>query len=165
MAAPVEQGQYVLGKLLGGWLYTLTLLCAFLTVCAGVYWAAAPSPISLGACLRPLAKAVAVSALPASLFVGACAVVIPGLTGPRLFYLLSAVLFGCNAAYVGSAEAMPFWLITAGDLIRLVWTHPDWPEAPVGSALANAGFLVGGTLLSCCLLLAKPGAWRERSGS
>ena len=35
----------------------------------------------------------------------------------------------------------------------------------VGSALANASFLMGGALLSCCLLLAKPGAWRERSGS
>ena len=90
---------------------------------------------------------------------------IPGLTGSRLFYLLSAVLFGCNAAYVGSAEAMPFWLITAGDLIHLVWVHPAWPELPAGSALANAGFLMGGALLSCCLLLAKPGAWRERSGS
>ena len=60
---------------------------------------------------------------------------------------------------------MPFWLITAGDLIRLVWVHPAWPELPVGSALANAGFLVGGALLSCRLLLAKPGVWRERSGS
>ena len=161
----MEKCQYVVGKLLGGWLYTFTLLCAFLAVCAGIYRAAAPFPVSPGACLRPLAKAVAVSALPASLFVGSCAVAIPDLTGPRLFYLLSAVLFGSNAAYVGSAEAMPFWLITAGDLIRLVWVHPAWPELPVGSALANAGFLVGGALLSCCLLLAKPGVWRERSGS
>ena len=47
----------------------------------------------------------------------------------RLFYILAAILFGFNATYVGSAEAMPFYLITSGDLVRLIWavsyTHLD----------------------------------------
>lgn len=161
MAAPVGKGQYFLGKLLGGWLYTFTALCAFLALCVGVYRAAAPFPLAPGACLLPLVKTTLVSALPASLFVAFCAVALPGLVGQRLFYLLAAALFGVNAAYVGSAEAMPCWLITGGDLIGLVWTHPAWPAPPAGGVWTNAGFLAGGALLACCLLLAKPGSWRE----
>ena len=89
-----------------------------------------------------------------------CAVAIPGLTGSRLFYLLSAVLFGCNAAYVGSAEAMPFSLITAGNLARLIWVHPKWPFVDTGSVVANGGFLVGSGIVCGSLLFLKRKFWR-----
>ena len=78
----------------------------------------------------------------------------------RLFYILSAVLFGFNATYVGSAEAMPFYLIAAGDLVRLIWVHPKWPFVDTGSVVANGCFLVGSGIVCGSLLFLKHNFWR-----
>lgn len=75
-------------------------------------------------CMVPLVKANLVSALPVSLFVSFCSAALPGMINLRLFYLLAALLFGVNAAYVGSANPAPFYMITSGDLIRLIWGNP-----------------------------------------
>ena len=80
----------------------------------------------------------------------------------RLFYAAAAVFFGWNAATVGSAESMPFCLLTAGDLSRLLWVHPKWPGPAWGSVLANAAFLLGGGVLCACLPFGKPSFWRRR---
>ena len=70
----------------------------------------------------------------------------------RLFYILAAILFGFNATYVGSAEAMPFYLITSGDLVRLIWVHPRWPFVamvifiPIGFYLLGSGLVFGSLL-------------------
>ena len=79
----------------------------------------------------------------------------------RLFYILAAVFFGFNATYVGSADTVPFYLITSGDLIRLIWVHPKWPFLHPGSGLANGVFLIGSGLLAGSLLFLKHSFWRS----
>ena len=87
---------------------------------------------------------------------------LPGVADIRLFYAAAAVFFGWNAATVGSAESMPFCLLTAGDLSRLLWVHPKWPGLVWGSVLANAAFLWGGGVLCACLPFWKLSFWRRR---
>lgn len=148
MSYPLQKWQYLSGKLLGGFLYTFSMLCIFLTLNTAVYFVAAPFEISLTACILPLAKTIAFSAFPVSLFVGFCSVALPGMMDIRLFYLLAAVFFGLNATHVGSADSAPFYLLTSGDLLRLIWVHPKWPFADVGSIWANGAFLIAGALIS-----------------
>ena len=108
MATPLQKWQYVLGKLLGGFLYVFSLLSIFLALNTAIYAAAAPFEVSWAECIVPLLKALLVSATPAGRFVSFVSIALPGMIDIRLFYILSAVLFGFNATYVGSAEAMPF---------------------------------------------------------
>ena len=90
------------------------------------------------------------------------AVALPGVVDIRLFYAVAAVFFGINAATVGSAETMPFYLLTAGDLSHLLWVHPKWPFVDPASVLANAAFLLGGGALLASLPFGKPSFWRCR---
>lgn len=161
LSQALQKWQYVLGKLLGGFLFAFSILSIFLAINTAVYFAAAPFETSLLECIVPLAKAIIVSAIPVSLFAAFCSVALPGIIDIRLFYLLSAILFGINAANVGSANAVPFYLITSGDLIRAVWVHPKWPFIDVGSILANWAFLVGTGLFFGSLLFLKQGIWRS----
>ncbi len=78
----------------------------------------------------------------------------------RLFYILAAIYFGVNATYVGSAETMPFYLLTSGDLVRLLWVHPRWPFVAMESVWANGAFLLGTGLGAGCLLFLKHKFWR-----
>lgn len=160
MASPVRKGQYIAGKLTAAFAYAFTMLCAFLLVNTAVYCAAAPFAIDMAEVVRTALKAVLVSVVPISIFVGVCAAALPALMDIRLFYLLAAVLFGLNAFHVGTAGAVPCWLITADDLVRLLWVHPKWPGIDGGSVLANLAFLLGGGLVSWLALLLKPGFWR-----
>ena len=102
MSHALQKWQYILGKLLGGFLYAFSMLCIFL-------------------CLN------------------------------------TAV----NAAYVGSAEAAPFYMITSGDLIRLIWENPKWSFQDTGSILANGAFLVGSGLVFGSSLFLKRRFWRS----
>lgn len=151
----LQKWQYVSGKLLGGFLYAFTMLCIFLALNTAVYFAASPFAITIIECMVPLIKVIIVSAFPVSLFVAFCSVALPGIIDIRLFYLLAAILFGINAANVGSANAVPIYLITSGDLIRLVWVHPKWPFIDVGSMFANWTFLTGNGLFFGSLLFLK----------
>ena len=148
MSSALRKWQYVLGKLLSGFLYVFTIQCTFLLLNTTIYFIAAPFEISLIECIVPLVKAIFVSLVPVSLFVS-------------LFYILAAILFGFNATYVGSAEAMPFYLITSGDLVRLIWVHPRWPFVGMGSVIANGFFLVGSGLVCGSLLFLKHKFWRS----
>lgn len=161
MASPINKGQYIFGKLLGGFLYTFTMLCIFLMMNTATYYVALPFEIGIMECVAPLLKTIFISALPVSLFVSFCSVALPALMDIRLFYLLSAVLFGVNASTVNAAEAMPFYLITSGDLIRLIWVHPRWSEIIMSSVQANLLFLLGGGVISCVLLCLKHKFWRS----
>ncbi len=161
MSSPLQKRQYVWGKLLGGFIYFFSMLCVFLVLDTVIYVTAAPFELSFPQCIVPLTKAIFVSGLPVSLFVSVCSIALPGMIDIRLFYLLAAVLFGFNAAYVGSADAMPFYLITSGDLVRLIWVHPRWPFVDRGSVLANGIFLVGSGLLCVSLLFLKRKFWRS----
>lgn len=161
MSHALQKWQYIWGKLLGGFLYAFSMLCIFLCVNTAVYLLAAPFPVPLSACVVPLVKAIIVSAFPASLFVGLCSVALPGLMDIRLFYLLAAILFGVNAGYVGSADAAPFYMITSGDLIRLIWANPKWAFQDTGSILANGAFLVGSGLVFGSSLFFRHRFWRS----
>lgn len=160
MASSIGKEQYIFGKLIGGFLYTFTMLCIFLMMNTAAYYVAASFEIGIMECIAPLLKTIFISVLPVSLFVGFCSLALPVLMDIRLFYLLSAVLFGVNASTVNSAEAMPFYLITSGDLIRLIWVHPRWPEIIMGSVQANLLFLLGSGVISCVLLCLKRKFWR-----
>lgn len=161
MSHALQKWQYVLGKLLGGFLFAFSVLCLFLTLNTAVYFVAAPFPIRLLACIVPLVKAIIVSAFPASLFVSFCSVALPGIADIRLFYLLASILFGLNAAYVGSANAAPFYMITSGDLIRLIWVNPKWSFDNPGSIFSNGAFLIGSGLIFGSLLFLKHSFWRS----
>ena len=161
MASDIKKGQYVSGKLLGGLLYTFSMLSIFLMLNMAVYCIAAPFEINIADSLILVLKTLAVSALPVSVFISFCATAVPVRMDIRLFYLLSAVLFVMNASFVGTAEAMPFYLITSGDLIRLIWEHPEWPQTDMRSVLSNFLFLLGCGLGSGALLWTKPGFWRS----
>lgn len=161
MSHALQKGQYLLGKLLGGFLYAFSMLVVFLALNTAVYFVAAPFPISLPECAVPLVKAIIVSAFPASLFVGLCSVALPGLIDIRLFYLLAAILFGSNGAYVGSANVAPFYMITSGDLIRFLWENPKWTFHDTGSILANGAFLMGSGLVFGSLLFMNHKFWRS----
>lgn len=160
MAAPIEKGQYIFGKLLGGFFYTFSLLFLFLTINTVIYFVAAPVDMPIMSCLIPLIKTLFVSAVPVSAFVGFVAVALPAIMDIRLFYLLASALFIVNAATTGSAGQMPFYIITSGDLIKLIWQHPKWPFINTGSIQANLMFLMGAGLLSCVLLFLKRKFWR-----
>lgn len=161
MSLPLQKWQYVLGKLLGGFLYVFSIQCTFLLFNTAVYLIAAPFETALTEWAAPLAKAVFLSCVPVSLFVSVCSIALPGMIDIRFFYLLAAAVFEANASYVGSAGAMPFYLIASGDLARLIWVHPRWPFLNMGSVLANWLFLVGSSLLFACLLFLKHKFWRS----
>ena len=161
MASTIRKGQYLLGKLLGGLLYTFSLICVFLVLNTAVYYCAAPFEINIKDCVVPFLKTLAVSALPVSVFISFCSIAVPAIIDIRLFYLLAAVLFVFNASFVGTAEAMPCYLITAGDLIRLIWVHPKWSQIDMGSVISNLIFLLGCGLISGVSLLVKRRFWRS----
>ena len=160
-ASPLSKGQYLSGKLFGGFLYTFTMLALFLTLNTFVYFAAAPFSVSIADCLVPLIKTIFISALPISIFIGFTAVALPALMDIRLFYLSASVLFIVNASSVNSAESMPFYLITSGDLIKLIWRHPKWPSVSIYSIFMNLLFLLGVGLLSWAALFFWKKLWRE----
>lgn len=160
MASSITKGQYVFGKLLGGFLFTFTMLALFLTLNTVIYFVAVSADISIVDCLILLIKTLVICGLPVSLFISFLSVALSAVMDMRLFYLLASVLFILNAASVSSAEQMPFYLITSGDLIKLIWQHPRVPFTNAGSVQANLIFLVGCGLVAWVLLLIKPKFWR-----
>lgn len=160
MAAPISKGQYVFGKLLGGFAYTLTVISAFLILNTAIYAVFVPIEADVMEYIVPLIKTLIVSGIPVSFFISFLAVTLPAVIDIRLFYLLLAVLFFLNAGSVSSAEAMPFYLITSGELIKLIWHHPKAPFADMWSTVANLSFLIGCGLLSWALLMLKRKFWR-----
>lgn len=160
MASPIRKRQYIAGKLFAAVTYIFIMLCIFLLLNTAIYFVAAPFEIDIAELGCIVWKAVLISCVPVSIFTGVCSVVLPALMDLRLFYLLAAVLFALNAFHVGTAGAAPCYLITSGDLIRLIWVHPKWPQIDRGSVLANLVFLLGCSFVSWFLLLFKRGFWR-----
>lgn len=160
MTFPIQKGQYLSGKLLGGWLYTLTMLCLFLSVNFFIYTLAAPFKVYMTDNTASFIKALLVSVLPVSFFIGFCSTALADLLNIRLFYLLAAILFLINATTVGNALPMPFYMITSGDLVKLIWRHPKWPYLYPASILANILFLIGSGLACAVLLWIKHRPWR-----
>lgn len=160
MASPVRKGQYVAGKLLAAFVYTFTMLCIFLLLNTLIYCVGTPFEISMAEVVYTVLKSIIISTVPVSIFISFCSVVFPALMDIRLFYLLAAALFVLNASHVGTAEAMPCYLITSGDLIRLIWMHPKWPQIDMDSVMANLIFLLACGFVSLPLILFKRRFWR-----
>lgn len=160
MTFPVQKRHYLSGKLLGAWLYTLTMLCLFLGVNLLVYSLAAPFEVNASDCIVSFGKALLVSVLPVSFFIGICCTALADLMDIRLFYLLAAIYFLINANTIGSAQPMPFYLITSGDLVKLIWIHPKWTGISPASILANGLFLMGSGLACAGLLGIGHRPWR-----
>lgn len=160
MASPVRKGQYIGGKLLAAFAYTFTMLCIFLLLNTAIYCVAAPVEINIAEVIRTILKTVLISGIPVSIFISFCSVVLPALMDIRLFYLLAAVLFVLNASYVGAAGAVPCYLITSGNVLRLIWVHPKWPPINMIRVLENLVFLLSCGFASWLVLLFKHRFWR-----
>lgn len=161
MAGPTTKAQYIFGKLIGGFCYTVTVFSLFLAVNALVYYMAAPFPVSMWNILTAIAKTIIICVLPVSVFVSFLSVNLPAWMDVRLFYAMAAILFLINASTTGSAEQMPFYCITSGDLVRLIWRHPKFPFENVKSIWRNLVFLTGSGWFSLLPLLAKKQFWRH----
>lgn len=160
MASPVRKGQYIAGKLAAAFLYTLTMMCLFLFINVSAYYAAVPITVPFAGYIVPVCRAIITSVIPISIFVSFTAVVFPVLMDIRLFYLLAGILFVFNASHVNSADASPFYLITSGDLLRLIWVHPKYPQIDYASVWANLIFLLVCGFGSWILLIMKRKFWR-----
>lgn len=161
MAGLTTKKQYLLGKVLGGLCYTATLFSLFLVVNALIYYCAAPFQVSIGSLVIALVKTIMICVLPVSLFISFLSVSLPALIDIRLFFAVTAVFFIINSSITGSAESMPYYCLTSGDLVKLIWQHPGWSFQNTGSIQANLLFLIGGGLLSPILLFAKKRFWRH----
>lgn len=160
MASPISKHIYISGKLLSGFLYTFTVLGLFLTANTLIYALATPFDVSVVSCIVPLIKTILICAVPISIFISFVSAALPAVIDVRLFYLLASVLFIINAATVGSATQMPFYLITSGDLVKLIWQHPKYPFIDISSVYANLIFLIGCGLLAWIFLHFKRRFWR-----
>lgn len=161
MASLVTRFQYILGKIFAGFIYAIAILSLFLAVNGAIYCLSAQFQVSIGTLLAAVVKTIIICVLPVSAFVGFLAVSLPALIDVRLFYALTAVLFIVSESTVGTSEAMPFYCITSGDLIKLIWHHPKWEFIDNGSIQANLAFLLGGGLLPTLLLFVKRSFWRH----
>ena len=161
MAGPTTKTQYIVGKNRGGFCYTVTVFSLFLAVNALVYCLAAPFQVPIGSFLTVIVKTILICVLPVCVFISFVSVSLPAWIDVRLFYTIAAAVFIINASVTGSAEPMPFYCITSGDLLKLIWRHPGYPFVNAGSIRDNLVFLTGSGLLPLLLLLAKRQFWRH----
>lgn len=160
MATRMKRREYVGGKMLAAFMYVFTMSVLFLVLNLGIYAAFTPVKCSATEYLIPLGMGILVSVLPVSIFIGFSAAALPQILGIRLFYVLISLLFMVSAATVGSAEKMPFYLITSGDLIKTIWQHPRYPLTDSSGILTNLLFLISGGVLSLVLMSGKRRFWR-----
>lgn len=161
MACPVSKYQYILGKLLGGFLYTYTVFSVFLAINTLVFFVGVPADVSIFETLTPLFKSLIINVLPVSLFLSFTSVALPAIIDVRLFYVLASVLFVLNAASTDSSDNMPFFLITSGDLKKLIWKHPKFPYVNTDGIITNLIFLLCCALISTVPLFLKRKFWRN----
>ena len=160
MAAPIKKSQYINAKLFAGFLYAITMIILYLTVCLIIYIMFSPARNSISEYLAPLGKVIVISVIPVSFFIGFCAIALPAILDIRLFYFVISIIFIINAITVGSAEKIPFYLVF-GDLVKLIWQHPKFPFNDTNSMIANLFFLIGCGLVSWALLFLRRRFWRN----
>jgi len=161
MASPVTKHQYILGKLLGGFIYIFTVFFLYLALNILVFFLFVPTDVSFSDCTIPFFRALIICALPISIFISFTSIALPAIVDARLFYVLASVLFIINAASVESADKMPFYLITSGDLKKLIWQHPKFPYINTDGILANLIFLIGCGIITTIPLFLKRKFWRN----
>ena len=160
MAAPIGKGSYLLGKLIGNLLFAVTLMYALLgiSLCGFVIFAPAGTPLAgyLGAIFGVSVCII----FPAAFFVVSGGVMLPEIADIRLVYIFYSVLFFINAFSSDAAEARPFYIFTQGDLAKMIWQHPKFPEVYPRSACLNLLFMLGFGILAIILTARKKRFWR-----
>ena len=109
MAAPIGKGSYIGGKLMGNFLYALSLM--YLLLIAAMIGFAVFSHFQkhhLSTILSAFGQVSIYIILPATFFVTASSVMLPEIIDIRLFYLLFSVLFLVNAFSTDTGTAAPF---------------------------------------------------------
>lgn len=160
MAAPIRKKDYIGGKLLGNLCYALTMMFALLGISICGFLLCRRGAEGAGSYLQAICSVTLYLILPAAFFVAASSVMFPEILDIRFFYLLYSILFMTNAFSINSAEKMPFYIFTQGDLTKYIWQHPKWPQVYPGSALLNLAFLLGTGVLAVTLVAVKRSFWR-----
>lgn len=160
MAAPIRKASYIGGKLLGNFMFALTLMYLLLIVslCGFALFSTPVTP--LGDYISAVVDVSLCVMLPATFFVVASGVMLSEIMDIRVVYLIYSILFLINAFSTDAAEAKPFYLITQGDLAKLIWQHPKHMEIYVGSACLNLLFMLGIGILAIALVAVKRRFWR-----
>lgn len=160
MAAPIGKHCYIGGKLLGNFLYALTLMFALLIGALVGFAIFNQSGTSLGSYMSAILKVSICVILPATFFVTTSSVMLPELIDIRLFYLVFSILFLVNAFSTDMGTAAPFYIFTQGDLAKLIWQHPKTPIIYASSAALNLLFMLGVGGISIALVSVKRRFWR-----
>ena len=160
MAAPVGKASYIAGKLLGNFLFALTLMYSLLAISLFGFAITSPTEPALADYIGAIFSISVYTIVPATFFVVASSVMLPELVDIRLVYLLYSILFLVNAFSTHTSEAMPFYILTQGDLARAIWQHPRFPEIHVESTCLNLMFMLGAGVLAIILVATKRHFWR-----
>lgn len=160
MAAPVGKASYIAGKLLGNFLFALTLMYSLLAISLFGFAITSPTEPALADYIGAIFSVSVYTIVPATFFVVTSSVMLPELVDIRLVYLLYSILFLVNAFSTHTSEAMPFYILTQGDLARAIWQHPRFPEIHVESARLNLMFMLGVGVLAIILVATKRRFWR-----
>lgn len=160
MAAPIGKGSYIGGKLMGNFLYALSLM--YMLLMAALIGFAVVSQVapSIKDYISAILEVSIYIILPATFFVTASSVMLPEIMDIRLFYLLFSILFLVNAFSSDTGTAAPFYIFTQGDLAKMIWQHPRWPMIHMGSAALNLLFMLGTGGLAIVLVSHKRRFWR-----
>ena len=161
MASPISKNNYIFGKLTGGFLYILFIVVLFLAINTLIYAIALPAQASFIQYISAFSTILFCVIIPTCFFVVACSVLISTILDIRIYYLLISVLFIMNALTVGSASNNPFYLITHGDLSKLVWHHPEFPMPTYDSMVMNLVFMLGVGIIAIALIYGKRNFWRN----
>lgn len=160
MAAPIRKVSYIGGKLLGNFLFAVTLMYSLLIISLCGFAFFSSSSIPLEVYISAVIDVSLCVILPATFFVVASSVMLPEIMDIRLVYLLYSVLFLANAFSTDTVEARPFYIFTQGDMAKLIWKHPKYAEIYAGSVCLNLLFMLGVGVSAIVLVAAKRRFWR-----
>lgn len=161
MAAPIGKASYLGGKLLGNLLFALTLmyLLLVLSLCGFMIFSRSDTPFY--SYISAIVDVSLYLILPSAFFIVASSLMLSEVVDTRLLYLLYSVLFLVNVFFTNTAEAMPFYIFTQGDLAKLIWQHPKFPEINMQSVCFNLLFMLGSGVAATVLVAVKRRFWRE----
>lgn len=160
MAAPIGKASYIIGKLLGNFMFALTLMYSLLVLSLCGFAICAPAGTPLSDYIGAVFSVSVCNILPATFFVVASSVMLSEITDIRLVYLVYSVLFLVNAFSPDSAEERPVYIFTQGDLAKMIWQHPKFPEVYPESACLNLSFMLGVGALAIILTTIRKRFWR-----
>lgn len=160
MASPIGKGSYIGGKLLGNFLYALTLMFGLLVGAFVGFAICNQASTSFGSYIGAIVEVSIYIIPPRNLFFAANSVMLPELIDIRLFYLTFSILFLVNAFSTDTGTAVSFYMFTQGDLAKLIWQHPKSHMIYTGSAVLNLLFMLGMGIVAIALVALKRRFWR-----